>query len=175
MTQYKTLKVKLFNSQLYKLKSGIRNDTKVSLDISTNGVGDSNDELIFNIVYINWCTSLHEDFANGSSANIKLSENHLSKMVQVWRFVDPLEIIMWPIFGIAKLGVKVPSNLDGPNSDKEVPKLLLDARRSFLKKEVLSADLGLTFAINEIKYIIKLINSPGSRTILLKGTTTKIS
>ena len=53
MTQYKTLKLKLFNSQLYKLKSGIRNDTKVSLDISTNGVGDSNDELIFNIVYIN--------------------------------------------------------------------------------------------------------------------------
>ena len=47
MTQYKTLRVNLFNSQLYKLKSRIRNDTKVSLDISTNGVRDSNDEAYF--------------------------------------------------------------------------------------------------------------------------------
>ena len=43
MTQYNTLNVKLFNSQLNKLKSGIRNGTEVTLNISSNFVGDSND------------------------------------------------------------------------------------------------------------------------------------
>ena len=32
------------NSQLNKLKSGIKNDTEVTLKISSNVVGDSNDE-----------------------------------------------------------------------------------------------------------------------------------
>ena len=44
MTQYSNLNVKLSNSQLNKLKSGIKNDTEVSLKISSNVVGDSNDE-----------------------------------------------------------------------------------------------------------------------------------
>ena len=44
MTQYNTLNVNLFNSQLNKLKSGIKNSTEVILKISWNVVGDSNDE-----------------------------------------------------------------------------------------------------------------------------------
>ena len=44
MTQYNTLKVKLSNSQLSKLKCGIKNGTEVTLKISSNFVGDSNDE-----------------------------------------------------------------------------------------------------------------------------------
>ena len=36
--------MKLSNSQLNKLKSGIKNDTEVTLKISSNVVGDSNDE-----------------------------------------------------------------------------------------------------------------------------------
>ena len=44
MTQYNTLNVKLSNSQLNKLKSGIKNGTEVTLKISSNVVGDSNDE-----------------------------------------------------------------------------------------------------------------------------------
>ena len=44
MTQYNTLNVKLSNSQLNKLKSGIKYNTKVTLKISSNVVGDSNDE-----------------------------------------------------------------------------------------------------------------------------------
>ena len=41
MTQYKTLNVKLYNSQLNKLKSG-KNGTEVILKLSSNFVGDSN-------------------------------------------------------------------------------------------------------------------------------------
>ena len=44
MTQYNTLNVKLSNSQLNKLKSGIKSNTEVTLKISSNVVGDSNDE-----------------------------------------------------------------------------------------------------------------------------------
>ena len=44
MTQYNTLNVKLSNSQLNKLKSGIKNGTEVILKISSNVVGHSNDE-----------------------------------------------------------------------------------------------------------------------------------
>ena len=44
MTQYNALNVKLPNSQLHKLKSAIKDGTKVTLNLSSNAVGDSNDE-----------------------------------------------------------------------------------------------------------------------------------
>ena len=47
MTQYKTLNIKLFNSQLNKLKSAIRNGTEVTLNLSSNMIGSSNDETNF--------------------------------------------------------------------------------------------------------------------------------
>ena len=47
MTQYNTLNVKLPNSQINKLKSAIKNGTEVTLKISTNIAGDSNDENTF--------------------------------------------------------------------------------------------------------------------------------
>ena len=47
MTQYNTLNVKLSNSQLNKLKSGIKNNTEVTLNLSLNLTGSSNDETNF--------------------------------------------------------------------------------------------------------------------------------
>ena len=44
MTRYNTLNVKQSNSQLNKLKSRIKNSAKVTLNLSSNVVGDSNDE-----------------------------------------------------------------------------------------------------------------------------------
>ena len=44
MTHYNTLNIKLSNLQLNKLKSGITNNTEVTLKISSNVIGDSNDE-----------------------------------------------------------------------------------------------------------------------------------
>ena len=46
MTRYNTLNVKLFNSQyiLNNLKSGIKNGTKLTLNISSNVVGGYNDK-----------------------------------------------------------------------------------------------------------------------------------
>ena len=47
MNQYNTLIVKWSNSQLNKLKSGIENGTQVTLKLSSNVVGDYNDETNF--------------------------------------------------------------------------------------------------------------------------------
>ena len=72
MTEYKTLNVKLSNSQLNKLKSGIKNNTEVTLKISSNVVRDSKDEnnFLHKLLLTNTQVSkLHKAFANNSSAN----------------------------------------------------------------------------------------------------------
>ena len=47
MTQYSSLNVKLSNSQLNKLKSTIKNETDVTLRLSSNMIGNSDDETNF--------------------------------------------------------------------------------------------------------------------------------
>ena len=47
MTQYNMLNVKLYNSQFSKLKSRIKNSAKVTLNLSSNLIGNSNDETNF--------------------------------------------------------------------------------------------------------------------------------
>ena len=47
MTQYNGLNVKLLNSQLNKLKSAIKNETEVALRLSSNMIGNPNDETNF--------------------------------------------------------------------------------------------------------------------------------
>ena len=44
MTQYNSLNVELSNSQINKLKSAIKNGTNVILRLSSNMVGNSNNE-----------------------------------------------------------------------------------------------------------------------------------
>ena len=85
MTHYNTLNVKLSNSQLNKLKSRIKHGTEVTLKISSNVVGDSNDENKFLHKFLltnTQVSELRKDFANGSSANIKLSKTQLHKVGQ---------------------------------------------------------------------------------------------
>ena len=61
MTQYNTLNLKLSNSRLNKLKSGIKNDIEVTLKLSSNVVGSSNGEnSLQNLNYIKWDNQ--EDF-----------------------------------------------------------------------------------------------------------------
>ena len=47
MAQYNTLNVKLCNSQLNKLKSGIKNVPEVTLNLSSNVIGNSNNKTNF--------------------------------------------------------------------------------------------------------------------------------
>ena len=47
LVKYKTLNVKLSSSRLNKLKSAIKNRTQVTLNLSSNLIGSSNDETSF--------------------------------------------------------------------------------------------------------------------------------
>ena len=47
MTQYNSLNVKLSNSQLNKLKLAIKNETDLILRLSSNMIGNSDDEANF--------------------------------------------------------------------------------------------------------------------------------
>ena len=83
MTQYNTSSIKLSNLQLNKLKPGIKNGTEVTLKLSSNVIGDSNDEsnLMHELLLTNTQVSqLHKAFANNSSANIKLSKTQFYKI-----------------------------------------------------------------------------------------------
>ena len=75
MTQYNTLNAKVSNLQLNKLKSAIKNGTEVTVNLSSNIIGDSNDENNFphKLFLTNTQVSkLRKAFANNSTANIKL-------------------------------------------------------------------------------------------------------
>ena len=93
MTQYSSLNVKLSYSQLNKLKSSIKNETDVVLRISTNMVGNSNDNtnfphelLLTNRQVANVCKA----FTKNTSTDIKLSKTQLSKMIQSGGFLGRL-------------------------------------------------------------------------------------
>ena len=97
MTQSNILNVKLFNSQLDKLKSGIKKGTKVTLKLSSNVVGNSNNEnnflhklLLTNTQVSRLCKAIENNF----SANIKLSKTQLHKIGQsagfLGRLLEPL-------------------------------------------------------------------------------------
>ena len=69
--------------QLSKLKSGIKNGTEVTLKLSSNVIGNSNDETNFPHKLTNaQILRLHKAFANVSSANMKLPKPQLSKIGQ---------------------------------------------------------------------------------------------
>ena len=93
MTQYNTLNLNLCISQLNKLKSRIKNGTAVTLELSSNVVGGSNDEnniphklFLTNIQVSRLCKA----FANGSSANIKLLKTQFHKIGQWGKFLGRL-------------------------------------------------------------------------------------
>ena len=88
MTQYNTLKVKLFNSQLNKSKSGIKNSTEVILKFSSNVIGDCNNgnNFLHKLLLTNTLVSrLRTAFEHGSSANIKLWRTQLQKLSCSWK------------------------------------------------------------------------------------------
>ena len=101
MTQYNMLNVKSSNSQLNKLKSGIQNVTETTLNLSSNLIGNSNDETNFPhklSLTDTQVSKIRKAFENGSSANIKFSKTQLFKIVQLGGFIfGPSNIFGSPI------------------------------------------------------------------------------
>ena len=82
MTQHNSLNVKLSNLQLNKLKPAIKNGIDVILWLSSNMVGNSDDETNFphkSLLTNRQVTNLLKAFANHTSTDIKLSKAQLNK------------------------------------------------------------------------------------------------
>ena len=91
MNQYNALNVKLSNLQ-HKLKSGIKNGTEVTLNLSSNVIGEFSDKTNFpqNLLSTDRQVSrLRIAFVNNLSANMKLLKAHLSKMVELGQSLLP--------------------------------------------------------------------------------------
>ena len=88
------------------MKAAITNGTWVTLNLSSNIIGDSNDENKFphKLLLTNAQISrLRKAFSNGSSANIKLSKTQLYKIGQsggfLGRLLGPLSKTGLPLIG----------------------------------------------------------------------------
>ena len=106
MIKYHIFTGKLSNSQINKIKSGMKNGSEVTYRILSNVVGDSNDENNFpnELMLTNTEVSkLHKAFANNYLANIKLTKIQLHKIRQsggfLGRLLGPLLKTDFPLIG----------------------------------------------------------------------------
>ena len=95
MTQYSSLNVNLSNSQLYKFKPAIKNETEVVLALSSNMIGNNEINFPHKLLLTNrQAANLRKAFPNNSPSDIKLSKTQLSKMIQsggiLGRLIGPL-------------------------------------------------------------------------------------
>ena len=169
MTQYNTLNIKLSNLQLNKLKFGIKNGTKVTLELSSNVIGYSNDENNFPHKFLLTNThdsKIHKAFANGSSADVKLLKTHLHKIGQsggfLGRLLEPLPKTGLPLIGnVLKplvTSALIPLGLTAAATDAAIHKKMFG--------------LGMTALIisnEEMNDIMKMVKSFEECGLLIKG------
>ena len=176
MTQYKTLNVKLSNSQLSKSKSGIKNGTEVTLKIPSNVVGDSNNEnnFLHKLLLTNTQVfKLHKVFLNNSSANTKFSKTQLHKIGQSGGFLGRL---LGPLL---KTGLHVIGKVLKPLAKSVLIPLELTAAASstdaaIRKKMFGSGTMTLIISNKEMNEIIKVVKSLEKSGLLIKGVSETI-
>ena len=133
MTQYNSSNIKPQNSQLNKLKSAIKNETEAVLRLSSNMIGNPNDETNFQhklLLTNTQLSNLRKAFANKSSTDVKLSETQLSKMIQLGGFPGTL------LGSLQKTGLPIIKNVIQPLAKSVLIPLGLTAAAS-------AADAGI--------------------------------
>ena len=172
MTQYNSLNLKLSNSQLNKLKSSIKNETDVVLRISSNMVGNSNDNTNFphELLLTNrQVANIRKAFANRSSTDIKLSKTQFSKMIQSGGFLGRL---LGPLL---KTGLPLMKSVIKPLAKSVLIPLGLTAAASAadagIHKKILGSghnNTNLIISNDEMDDILKLVKSLENSGVLLK-------
>ena len=173
MTQYNSLNVKLSNSQLNKLKSSIKSETDVVLRISSNMVGNSNDNTNFpgELLLTNrQVENIRKAFANHSSTDIKLS-----KMIQSGGFLGKL---LGPLL---KTGLPLMKSVIKPLAKSVLIPLGLTAASAAdagIHKKILGSgknnNTTLIISNDEMDDILKIVKSLENSGVLLKGVTETI-
>ena len=167
------------NSQLSKLKSAIKNETDVVLRLSSNMVGNSNDNTNFphELLLTNrQVENIRKAFANHSSTDIKLSKTQLSKMIQsggfLGRLLGPLLETGLPLMkSVIKplaISVLIPLGLTVAASaaDAGIHKKILGSGRNNNTTLIISND--------EMDDILKIVKSLEDSGVLLKGVSQTI-
>ena len=177
MTQYNSLNVKLSNSQLNKLKPSIKNETDVVLRISSNMVGNSNDNTNFphELLLTNrQVANIRKAFAKNTSTDIKLSKTQLSKMIHSGGFLGKL---LGPLL---KTGLPLIKSVIKPLAKSVLISLGLTAAASAadagIHKKILGSGNNTTLIISndEMGVILKIVKSLEDCGILLKGVSETI-
>ena len=184
MTQYNSLNVKLSNSQLNKLKSAIKNETKVILRLSSNMVGD--DETNFPHKLLSTRRQVANPLkvlASYLSTDIKLSKTQISKMIQSGRFLGTLLgpllktellLIKHVIKPLAK-SVLIPLGLTAAASsaDAGIHKKILGSGKPPLESASHNNTI-LMITNDEMKGIIRIVKSLEDSGLLLKRVSATI-
>ena len=110
-------------------------------------------------------SKIRKAFANGSSANIKISKTRSSKFIQLGGRLRDIPTFGNIISSVAKKGADIARDLGNNLLDKQIDRF---------NKEYITVP-GIALTNNEIKDIKKVIKSLENRGILLKGTTRKIT
>ena len=134
----------------------MKNGTEVTLNVSSNVIGNSNDKTNFPhklLLTDTQVTKTRNAFANSSSANIKFSKTQLSKIIKSggFNFLD--------LLNLAKLVYKISNktkNLFNKMSLNEVIKTA-DVARKILPDYEKIIGTGITLRSSEIQYIMKVI------------------
>ena len=179
MNQYNSLNVKLSNSQLSKVKSAIKNENDIVLRLSSNMVGNSNDNTNFpyELLLTNrQVVNIGKAFANHLSTDIKLSKTRLSKIIQSGGFLGRL---LGPLL---KTGLPLMKSVIKPLAKSVLIALGLTAAASAadvgIHKKVLgsghSNNTTLIISNDEIDDILKIVKSLEDSGVLLKGVSETI-
>ena len=147
-------------------------------------IGSSNDEtnsphnlLLIDIQVSRICKS----FANGSFVNIKFLKTQLSKMIQSGGILGESLVAMPHAMFLAgrkrsiKRGISLALKIATKLAEKATEYYINRGINELNKKFTLSKGSGITLRNNEIKDIMKVIQSLENRGILLKGTTRTIT
>ena len=170
IAQYNSLNVKLSDSQLNKLKSAIKNKTKVILRLLSNMIDNTDDKINFphqSLLTNRQVANLRKAFASYLSTDIKLSRAQLSTMIQSGGFLDR---IPGPIL---KNGLPLMKNVIKPLAKSVLIPLGLTAALSAadagIHKKILGSRTTAPIISNdEMEDIIKIVKSLKHTGLLLK-------
>ena len=151
--------MKLSSSQLNKLNSVIKNETDVVIRLSSNMVGDSNDQTNFPhelLLTDRQVSSIRKAFSNNSSVDIKFTKTQLSKMIQSRGFLGKL---LGPLL---KTGLPLIKNIITPLAKSAFIPLGLTASASAvdagIRKKILgSGNTILIISNKDMEDLIKIV------------------
>ena len=89
MIQYNILNIKLSNSQLNKLKSAIKNGTEVTLNLSSNLIGSSNDETNFPHKFLLTNTQVPSKYSG-----MTLTDNEIKHIIKMIKSLENRGILL---------------------------------------------------------------------------------